>query len=335
MIERVLEFTIIRKQLRINIKKLIGFLVVMLLLFSYVGLNYETYDNGKKIEQSWNFRQEFGWDDAIDWIGNNTSSKDVLACVYGDYFAWYTNRQTVFLWSIPNKTESVLIDLIRTLKVNYLVVDATFPLYFSDLKGLYESPGAFLDSTIAFMSQNEAGNKVIIYNVTNIAYGDLVTYMFEPEWNISENWIPLAWYGTGNISIDQGSVRVDFEAIKRSPTSAAATFNFASLANLSKYAYIEFWMMVPESGNIVLEIYSGKQGQNYYAYSIQNHVFDEWTKIVVGLRDSSYVQGNPNLQNASQINFIVNNVPVGATTTFWIKDLNFYGQEYVLENSTP
>lgn len=331
---RIAELIVMRKQLRIDVKKLIGFLVAMLLFVSYFGLTFETYNNGKNIEQSWNLRQEFGWDNAIDWIQSNTSSKDTLACVHGDYFSWYADRQTVFLWSIPDKNESVLIDLIRTLRVNYLIVDIPFKSKFADLSELYESPTSFLGSTIAFMSKNEAGEKVVVYNVTNIAYGNLATYEFEPNWQISENWAPLLWYCTGNISANQDSVRIDCTPIERSPTSAAATFNFAPSANLSKYSSMEFWMKVPKSSEIYLEIYSGNHGQNYYSYSIPNSVYDEWTEISVGLDNNTNVQGDPSLQTASKLDFIVAGVSAGEITTFWIKDLSFSGQEYVLQNAT-
>jgi hypothetical protein len=328
--ERALGLTILKKTLRIDTKELIGFLVVMLLLVSFVGLTFETYNSGKNIEQEWNLRQELGWDSVIDWIQSSTSSKDILACIYGDYFAWYTNRQTVFLWPIANKNASVLIDLIRTLRVNYLVVDAAFPLHFSDLSGLYESPHPFLGSTIAFVSYGEAGNNVIVYNVTNIAYGNLTTYEFEPAWGISENWAPLIWYGTGNVSMDQDSIRVDSKPIERSPVAAAATLNFASLTDLSKYSQVEFWIKVPKSVNIYLIIYSvtQDQGQNYYIYTISNNVYDEWVKTDVGLDSYASVQGDPNFQNVSKLGFMVAGVPLDEITTFWIKDLRFSGYEY-------
>jgi hypothetical protein len=334
-LNKITELKIMKKQLKIDIKKLIGFLVVILLLISYFGLTFEMYNNGMEIIQSWNRRQRFGWNNAINWIQTNTSSKDRLASIYSDYFVWYTNRQTLFLWPITEKNSSVLIDLIKTLKINYLVVDSPFKLYFPDLHGLYDSPGPFLGSTIAFMSQDEAGKKVIIYNVTDIAYGNLTKYEFEPAWKISENWTPLIWYGTGNISIDQDSVRVDSKPIERLPTSAAATFNFAPLTKLSKYSSIEFWIKIPPSSNIYLEIYSGIQGKNYYTYYIGNNVYNEWTKIVVGLDSYISILGNPSLQNVSKINFIVAGVPVDEITTFWIKDLKFSAQEYVLENTVP
>jgi hypothetical protein len=98
----------------------------------------------------------------------------------------------------------------------------------------------------------------------------------------------------------------------------------------SARATMEFWIKVSQSSNINVEIYSGVQGQNYYVYSTGNNVFDEWTKIVVNLDGYSSVQGSPSLQNASKLNFIVAGVPLGETATFWIKDIKFSGQEYVV-----
>jgi hypothetical protein len=321
--------TVMKKQLKIDIKKLVGFLVVILLLISYVGLTFEMYSNGKNVEQSWNLRQAFGWDNAINWIQSNTSSKDILACIYGDYFAWYTNRQTVFLWPIPDKNASVLIDLIKTVRVNYLIVDTPFKSQFPDLSGLYESPSPFLGSTTAFMSQDEAGNKVIIYNVTNIAYGNLTTYTFEPEWKTLESWMPLPFYSNGNVSISQDSVEFNL-TVKETPwPSVAALFTFPSSVNISQYFDIEFWVKAPKCQSATLVIYS--DDQNYFLYQIQNTTSDGWVKVAINLNSYTSVYGHPNLQNVNKLGFIFGGFQVGDNATFLIRDLKFSGQEYVLK----
>jgi len=73
---------------------------------------------------------------------------------------------------------------------------------------------------IAFVSYGEAGNNVMVYNVTNIPYGNLTTYEFEPAWGISEKWASLILFGIGNVSMDQDSIRVDSKPIERSPVAA-------------------------------------------------------------------------------------------------------------------
>jgi hypothetical protein len=329
---KIVELTIKKKKIRIDLRKLIGVLAVILLLGASVGVTFETYTNGKIVEQNWNLRQEFGWDNAISWIQSSTSSKDKIACIYGDYFSWYTDRPTVFLWQYPDLNTSTLVNLIRTLKVNYLIVDYPFSLRNPDLAGLYDSPSPFIGSTIAFMSQESPTKNVIIYNVTNIAYGELTTYQFEPDWKNLNNWSPLLWYGSGNITMDQDSVRIDSIPLERSPVATASTLSFSSLTNLSNYTTLQFLIKVPNSTGINLEIYSGISGQDYYVFAIKNSVFDEWTPISIQMVNYSSIYGNPNLQNASKLNFIVTGVPVGETATFWIKDLQFSGQYYELGN---
>jgi len=320
-----------RKKLRLDLKKLAGLSIAIMLIASYVGLAFETYNEGKKVMEFWNLRQKYGWDDAIVWIKNNTYQTDAIASIYGDYFGWYTNRPTVFLWLVSNKNESTLINLIRTLKVKYLVVDETFSRHFLDLKGLYDSPGPFLGSKIVFRSQNEVGKKVVIYNVTNIAYGNLVTYEFEADWETLKHWAPLTFYSTGNISVSQDAVRFDLRVKGTQWPSAAATFTFSSLANISQYSYMEFWIKVPKCQYITLVIYSHseKPSQNYFSYVVQNITVDEWVKNVIDLNSYKSIYGNPDLQNVDKLGFIVGGFQAGDNVTFWIRDLMFSMQEYV------
>ena len=334
LLNKIVEYTKIKTPQRISIKKLIALMIVVLMLTSYFVLNFAAYNNGEQTDQNWNFLQVFGWSHAINWITSNTSSSDRIAAVYGDYFSWYTNRQTAFLYPISNKTTLGLIDLIRTLQIKYLIVDQTFETQFTDLSVLYNSPSPFLGSPIVFMSQTNSNTNVIIYNVTNIAYGKLVNYIFEPDWTNLQNWQSLSYYGTSNISKDQNSIRIDSVPIEQSSTGAAASLNLGSFTDLSNFTTFNFWVKVPKSGPIVVEIYSGQNGQNYYSYGIKNDVFDNWTQISVPLAGYAASIGNPDLQNGIKINFILTGVPTGNATSFWIRNPQFSEQEYVLENST-
>jgi hypothetical protein len=306
----------------------IGILILLIL----VALSQPIYANMSENVNYWNYEEKFNWNNAIAWIKSNTTSNDVLACVYADYFSWYINRQTVFLWEIdPNTNMSTLILLIRELKVNYLIVDQAFAWQFNNLKGLYESPYPFLGSTIVFMNQNTTVDNVIIYNVTNIAYGNLVTTQFQPDWGKLESWQPLTFYSTGNITTSQDAVRFDLKVADTPWPSIASTFTFSSLENLSQYSSIEFWIMVPQSNKIVLEIYTGVQGQNYFSYLYENTEYSEWFKVDFDLKSYSGLVGDPSLQNATKLNFIVGGLPVGEIATFYIKNITFYTQEYVLK----
>jgi hypothetical protein len=306
----------------------IGILILSIL----VAVSPPIYANMSEYVNSWYLEKEFNWNGAIAWIRSNTTSNDVMACVYADYFSWYTNRQTVFLWPIdPNANMSTLISLIRDLKINYLIVDQAFAWQFNNLEDLYESPKPFLGSTIVFMNQNTTVDNVIIYNVTNIAYGDLIATQFQPDWGKLENWQPLTFYSTGNITTSQDAVRFDLKVADSPWPGIASTFTFSSPENLSQYSSIEFWIMVPQSNKTVLEIYSATQGQNYFSYVYENTEYNEWFKVDFDLNIYSGLIGNPSLQNATRLNFIVSGLPIGAVATFYIKNMIFYSEEYVLK----
>jgi hypothetical protein len=308
---------------------LVGILLVSILL----ALCQPIYANLSQNGNYWDYNQKYNWNDAIAWVNSNTTSKDVLAFVYADCFVWYTNRETVFLWDLDsNANLSTLIGLIRDLKVNYLVVDKPFSSQFSNLKGLYESPKPFLGSTIVFMNQNTTGGNVIIYNVTNITYGSLLKLEFEPDWEKLENWQPLTFYSTGNVSTDQDAVRFDLKVADTPWPSGASTFTFSSPANLSQYSSVEFWIMVPESTQIVLEMYPGTDGQNYFSYVNKNTEYNEWSRVVFDLSNSYGIVGKPSLQNVTKLNFIVGGMTIGEAVSFCVKDISFYKETYSLNS---
>jgi hypothetical protein len=212
-------------------------------------------------------------------------------------------------------------------------VDKPFSWQFSNLKGLYDFPKPFLGSTIAFMNKDLSGDDVIIYNVTNIAYGSLLRFEFEPDWQKVESWQPLSYYSTGNVSSDKDSVGFDFKVADTPWSSAASTFTFTSPADLSNYSSIEFSIIVPESTKIVLEMYSGAEGQNYFSYVNKNIEFDKWSKVMFDLDNNYGEVGMPSLQNITKLNFIIGGFLVNEFVTFSIKEIGFYKEIYSLNSS--
>jgi hypothetical protein len=309
-------------------KVLVGILLVSALL----ALCQPIYENLSQNVNYWDYSQKYNWNDAIAWVNSNTTSKDVLACVYADCLAWYTNREMVFLWRFDsNMNLSTLVGLIRELKVNYLFVDKPFSFQFNNLIGLYESPEPFLGSTIVFMNKNSTNGGVIIYNVTNIAYGSLLTLEFDPDWQKLENWQPLTYYSTGNVSTDYDSIRFDL-TVKDTPwPSGASTFTFSSPVNLSEYSWIEFSIIMPESTKIVLEMYSGTEGQNYFSYVNMSTEYNNWSKVIFDLSNTYKIIGKPSLQNITKINLIIGGQTIGESISFSIKDICFYKEVYFLE----
>jgi hypothetical protein len=337
VIDKFFSLRIKKKRITIGIKKLGGFFIIAILFISYFALVFQTYDNGKIIEQNWNFSQEFGWNSVINWVQNNTSPKDKLACIYGDYFSWYTNRQTAFLWDMPNKTADALVDWIQTLKINYLIVDKAFEDYFPDLSVLYTSPSSFLGSTISFISDNPDGANVIVYNVTNIAYGKFVTSTLEPQWNASENWVPLSFYSSGNVSVSENSVIFSLTAKETQYPSVAALFTLSSIANISSYSNIEFRLDTQEFhyGSIIIYSPSYGSSQNYFTYNFPNTISNEWVNISINLNSYSSLYGKPSLENVTQIGFVFGGFVAGDNLGFQISGLKFTNQEFTLdENST-
>ena len=313
------------------IKRYKKIIVVFLMLFSFLAFYQPIYGNLANNMNYWDYRTKYNWDESISWINNNTTPKDVLAAVYADYFVWYTNRDTAFLWRLdPNASLSTLINLIRETKINYLIVDKPFSWQFSNLKGLYDSPKPFFGCTIVFMNQNSAEYNVIIYNVTNIAQGILLKTDFALDWQKLENWQPLKYYSDGKIFSVENSIGFNLKVANTPWPSAASTFSFQSPIDLSNYSTIEFWISTSKSNKTVLEIYSGNEGQNYFSYFSMTDESGNWSKVVFDLSNQIRSVGNPTLQNVAKMNFIVNGLLVGETYTFHITGIRIYKELYIL-----
>jgi hypothetical protein len=311
-------------------KLLVSILVIITIIASWQPI----YVNLSQNVTYWDYSKKYNWNGAISWIKSNTTSNDVLATVYADCFVWLTNRPTVFLYNEMNSNAntSTLIDTIRTSRVNYLIVDLPFSWKYANLQSLYESPNPFLGSTIVYMNKDVATNtNIIIYNVTNIAYGSVIHYDFTPDLTKLKNWQPLTYYSLGNVSLNNDTIRFDLTAGNTPWPSVASTFTFSSPTNLSQYSSVKFWINVPELTNMTLEMFSGLIGLNYLSYHITNIGYDKWVEVVFVLSEPSGVIGEPSLQNTTKMNFIVAG-SIGQSITFFIKDLDFYNETYVLNS---
>jgi len=150
------------------------FKLIALCVLLFVGIyqfSHHIYGQGIEEMKSWDYRSELGWSQAIEWIETNTSPDDILVARFANYWAWYTDRKTVALSpSIfsPSMNETELTSVIALYGGNYLVVDLSFQVYFSNLLHLYNHPDEFDGAEVAFQSTNENGYKVVIYNFTSI-----------------------------------------------------------------------------------------------------------------------------------------------------------------------
>jgi len=221
----------------INAKSLVMTFVIVLLLASFLNFTYPIYDKHKKVMKGWNYPQNLGWDSAIHWIKDNTQPDDILMARQGNYWVWFTDRRTVFLSSgiFGSVNITRLTSLIKEFKVKYLIVDHRFYSEFPEMRTLYSSPSSIYGSQIAFSSANEQGYKTIIYNVTNILYGNLVrreTLISDCDSDLY--WSIFALYGNGTITTDDldrvegnSSIKIAFTVKEQKDlnTHAAVTFN--------------------------------------------------------------------------------------------------------------
>jgi hypothetical protein len=322
----VLKIRFIRASSSFNLNKI---LVGLLLFSAIIAFWQPVYANISQNVNYWDMREKYNWGEAIDWINSHASSSDVIATVYADCFVWYIDKPTVFMYHINGSANmSTLIALIRASKVNYLVVDQPFAWQFANLEDLYASPNPFLGSTIVFMNKDSEKGNVIIYNVTNIAYGSLTKIETKLSWSHLENWQPLTYYSKGNISSNQSAVKFDLTVADTPWPSGASTFTFSLPANLTQYSSVKFSIMTQKSNKIVLEIYSGLQGQNYLSYVRTEYESNKWVDVIFDLETPYNTVGQPNLQDVTKMNFIVGGFSAGQNVTFLIKDITFYLETY-------
>jgi len=322
----------------VSLDVIVRFIAVTLLLFNLMLFWYPIYNNMRvHILGSWNYPSKFDWLNAFEWIRNNTSVDDVIAVRFGNYFAWYTNRQTLGLFTSiypSNFSYSDLISLIREFKVKYLIIDYSFASCFASLKWLYYNPKAFYGAEIVFNRQGDKGPEVIIYNVTNIAYGEPVK-----ETRIISNcedvtgWLPQTYYGNGTIILESQnkvegnfSIKVTFTPIERPLPQASVIFNPVFPLNLSRIGYIEFWVKIPRCKDISITLMTDIHNYFYHP-GISGVPANEWYKLKVPLA-SLRVYGRPDLSNITSFRIYVRGLEIGQTYEIFVDNIIAYSESY-------
>lgn len=326
----------------INEKNFVTAFVVGLLLLSIFNFTYPLYDKHKKIMEGWNHPQIFGWDPAIQWIKDNTQSDDILMARQGNYWAWFTERRTVFftpsIFGSANITQ--LVSIIKKFNIKYLIVDYDLFQKFSELRMLYSSASSFYGSKIVFSSINEQGYKTIIYNVTNISYGNLVRL----ETTISncdsnQYWSIFALYGNGTVTTDDLDKVEGNSSIKITSTvkeqkdltpSAVIMYDLAQPLDLSNTSNLQFWIKAPFNYQDI-HIKLATDSNNYIFIHTQGTQSQTWEQITIPLTNVVSTLGEPNLQSISFIQIYIRGLEPNTTYTYWLDNISAYDEQYVLD----
>ena len=319
-------------------------LTLLLLLLSYFNFSYPLYDTHKKVMEGWNYPLIFDWEPSINWIKENTQQNDIIMTRQGNYWAWFTDRKTVFF--TPSVFGSInitqLIAIIREFKVKYLIVDHRFYSEFPELRLLYSSPSPFYGSKIVFNSTNERGYKTIIYNVTNISYGDLIRHeMVISNCNSNEYWSTFTLYGNGtiipnNLNKVEGdfSIQITFTVKEQKDLipSATVTFNPPGSWDLSNASYVHFWIKAPFNHSGTLLVKLATDSDNYVMISSHNVQTQNWTQVTIPLTNISSVLGNPNLHSIDFIQIYIRGVEPNMTYNYWLDNITAYSETFVMEH---
>lgn len=327
----------------VNLKSAMGLVAFTLLLINMMILWHPIYSNMKThILEGWDFSSNFGWDPAIQWINENTQPNDVLMARQGNYWAWFANRKTVMFAPaiFGSVNDAQLISLIREFKVKYLIVDYRLYSEFPELKTLYSLPHSFYGSQITFQSANERGFKTIIYNVTNIAYSNLVKReTLISNCDSDQYWSIFASYGNGTLRIDTSDKIEGNASIKTVCTAknrkdliphAAITFNPLGAWDLSNASILQFWIKAPfEHEGIPVKVATDKN--NYFMlYASENNTQD-WTQIATPLSNVISVYGKPNLHSIDFLQIYIKNPEPEQTYIFWLDRISVSTQVFVIE----
>ncbi|MEM2971943.1 MAG: glycosyltransferase family 39 protein [Candidatus Bathyarchaeia archaeon] len=325
----------------INKKNLVAAFVVGFLLASIFNFTYPLYDKHKKIMEGWNYPEIFGWEPAIQWIKNNTQPDDILMARQGNYWAWYTNRRTVFLayayFGSINITQ--LTSLIKEFKVKYLIVDYRSYSELPGLRLLYSSPSPFYGSQIVFQSINEQGYKTIVYNVTNISYGNLVrNEIVVTNCDSNQNWSTTALYGNGTITTDDtdrvegnSSLKITFTVKEQKDLtpSAVVMYSLTQPLDLSNTSFLQFWTKTTFNYQDI-HIKLATDPNNYIFLSTQKTQSQTWEQITIPLTNIISTLGEPNLKSINFIQIYIRSLEPNTTYTFWLDNISAYNEQYVI-----
>jgi len=325
----------------INEKNFVTAFIVGLLLLSIFNFTYPLYDKHKKIMESWNYPQIFGLDPAIRWIKENTQSDDILMARQGNYWSWFTGRRTVFFAPayFGSVNITLLTSLIKEFKVKYLIVDYRLYSEFPELKLLYSSPNSFYGSQIVFSTISERGYKTIIYNVTNISYGNLVRLeTLISDCDSNQYWSIFALYGNGTITTDyldkvegNSSIKITFTVKEQKDLtpSAVITHNLAQPLDLSNTSNLQFWIKTPFSYQDI-HIKLATDPNNYIFIHTQGTKSQTWEQITIPLTNILTTIGEPNLHSINFMQIYIRGLEPNRTYTFWLDHISAYNELFIL-----
>jgi hypothetical protein len=295
-------------------------LTAILFMATIVLVNiYPSYQKGIDLMQSWDYKSIFGWDQAIDWIKTNTGENDVIMSRSANYFAWYTERRIAWPPLDSNSSLDDLIGSIRTHKAKYFLMDMRAYYLYPNLRGLYLNPGEFLGARICFQSEVD-GRKVIIYNVTNIAFGEPIRLEYVLDNNEDlDNWTAHLFYGNASLELDafekvQGNYSIRYTQTIRYNTLAIRFLPKTPL-DLSNYDFLTLNMKASE-GSYVKFLFA-TDSSNYFVTKIPISA-DNWTNIKISLKSLSVGNGNPNLNRIALITIYLGDLEVGKTYSIWL-----------------
>jgi len=327
----------------VNLSSATKFVAYTILFINLMLFWHPIYDNMRvNILEGWNFSSRFGWDPAIQWIKENTQLEDIMMARHGNYWAWFTDRKTVMftpaIFGSVNTTQ--LISFIREFKVKYLIVDYRFYSEFPELRGLYSSPDSFYGSQIAFSSTNEQGYKTIIYNVTNISYGNLVRYETTiANCDSNQYWSTFALYGNGTITADDtdkvegnSSIKTIFTVKEQKDLtpSAVITYSPTQPLNLSTVSFLQFWIKAPFTHQDI-NVKLATDSNNYIVLQTQAIQSQTWEQITISLTNNVVsTLGEPNLQSISFIQIYIRGLEPNTTYIYWLDNISAYDEQYVL-----
>jgi len=336
----LLKFREIRKP--VNLKSTMSLIACTLLLANVMIFSYPIYNDMTDIYEKWDTSAKYGWDPAIKWIKENTQPDDTLMARSGNYWAWYTDRKTVFfaqsLFGDVNDTQ--LISLIREFNVNYLIVDHMLYSEFPELKVLYSSSDPFYGSQISFQSSNEQGFKTRIYNVTNIAYGNFVrdNLVLISNCDSEYHWSIFTLYGNGTIEIDDldrvegnASIKTVFTVLNRAPNleTAAITLNLPESLDLSNASILQFWVKALFDYQKI-QVKLATNETNYFMLVADEKPTQNWTQITMLLGDITAVQRTPQLHSIDLLQIYFTYPAPGKTCIFWIDDILVYSEAFII-----
>ena len=294
--------------------------IFLMLLFSF----YVLYPNFEEILSYWNQRELYGWEPAINWINNNTPSDALLLTRSVNYFAWYTGRRVATLDIGMNLqptdiiTEPQLIALIKLYKANYLVIEKRTVWIFPYISSLLSYPSPFLGASIVFKDNN-----VVVYNVTNIAYGvpcSVSSYVLH-EMESLNDWYPNLSYGNATLELDSeskinGNYSLKYTQLLASGKTQSCLFlKFSTPIDLSDFDYLSFY--VKSSRNCTVTIGLITDPFNYFIspnYIIVRGNFTEVRFSVKVLKS----MGRPQLNNITRIQICFACLTENRTFTNWI-----------------